>query len=155
MFDSTLDAVISEDLIAPIMGEIDELETKGCYKEANQYLRVIIKELNLLRMARVSLCTRLEESDDPWRRFRQIEKQITRELTSMKQSSPLMYLESLRRIMETLSQASSSRLSFNELQALNTLLCQTQLFRLEEEAEQFEQRWASLNQAILQNVFLH
>lgn len=151
----SLDSVISEDLLAPLMGEIEDLETKGCYKEANQYLRVIIKELKLLRMARVCLCTRLEECEDPWRRFRLIEKQISNELSAMKESSPLMYLESLRLIMEALSLASSSCLSFNELQALNTLLCQTHLLRLEDEADQFEQRWSSLHQTIIQKVSLH
>lgn len=94
MFDSPLDAVISEDLIAPIMGEIDELETKGCYKEANQYLRVIIKELNLLRMARVRVWNLLEHCDDPWKRARLIEKQLSTELLVLKEASPLMYLES-------------------------------------------------------------
>lgn len=155
MFDSPLDAVISEDLIAPIMGEIDELETKGCYKEANQYLRVIIKELNLLRMARVRVWNLLEHCDDPWKRARLIEKQLSTELLVLKEASPLMYLESLRLIMECISRATLTPLSLHEFQELNSLLCQTHLWRLKEEAEQFEQRCHSVRQSITQNVSLH
>lgn len=137
----TFDILISDELLAPILSEIDQLEAKGCFKEANQYLRTLMAELGLLREARLGVFCLIEGQGDAWARFEQLQSLMMAELQPLRESSRLMYLESLRLIMQALQRALLGHVSADELRSLISELCQTRTLQILHGSESADALW--------------
>ncbi len=133
--ESYVDILMPPELLEPLWKDIDALEARGCYKEAYQYLRTVTNELNQLREARISVCCLLESSAETWRSFQTLQSLMGQHLTPVREHSPLMYLESLRSIMQTVHQALLYKSNFSELQVLVIELCNAHSDRLENNLE--------------------
>ena len=133
--ESYVDILMPPELLEPLWKDIDALEARGCYKEAYQYLRTVTNELNQLREARISVCCLLESSTETWSSFQTLQSLVGQHLTPVREHSPLMYLESLRSIMQTVHQALLYKSNFSELQELVIELCNAHCDRLENNLE--------------------
>ena len=153
--ESYVDILMPPELLEPLWKDIDALEARGCYKEAYQYLRTVTNELNQLREARISVCCLLESSAETWRNFQTLQSLMGQHLTPVREHSPLMYLESLRLIMQTVHQALVCKSNFSELQALVIELCNAHSDRLENDSKLPELHWITLAHTIGPSSNLH
>ena len=153
--ESYVDILMPPELLEPLWKDIDALEARGCYKEAYQYLRTVTNELNQLREARISVCCLLESSAETWRSFQTLQSLMGQHLTPVREHSPLMYLESLRSIMQTVHQALLYKSNFSELQVLVIELCNAHSDRLENDSKLPELHWITLAHTIGPSSNLH
>ena len=118
-----IDMLIPPSVLEPIWEDIDGLESRGCYKEAYQYLRTVTNELNLIRETRIGMCCALESDAETWSDFQSLQSLMVQHLEPIKENSKLMYLESLRTIMQSAHDALLNKMLFAELQVLLIELC--------------------------------
>ena len=137
------DILVSPELLDPLWKDIDTLESRGCYKEAYQYLRTVTDELNLLREARISVCCLLERGTEAWSTFQTLQALMSQHLAPVKEHSKLMFLESLRAIMQAAHQALLCKVSVHELQALVITLCSAHCDRLDGDCKLSEVHWTT------------
>ena len=149
------DILVSPELLDPLWKDIDTLESRGCYKEAYQYLRTVTDELNLLREARISVCCLLESGTEAWSSFQTLQALMEQHLAPVKEHSKLMFLESLRAIMQAVHQALLCKVSVHELQALVITLCSAHCNQLEHDAGLSEWHWTTQTQVSAHSSNIH
>lgn len=149
------DILVSPELLDPLWKDIDTLESRGCYKEAYQYLRTVTDELNLLREARISVCCLLESGTEAWSSFQTLQALMSQHLAPVKEHSKLMFLESLRAIMQAAHQALLCKVSVHELQALVITLCSAHCDRLDGDSGLSELHWILQPSAYTHSSNLH
>ena len=149
------DILVSPELLDPLWKDIDTLESRGCYKEAYQYLRTVTDELNLLREARISVCCLLESGTEAWSSFQTLQALMSQHLAPVKEHSKLMFLESLRAIMQAAHQALLCKVSVHELQALVITLCSAHCDRLDGDRGLSELHWILQPSAYTHSSNLH
>ena len=149
------DILVSPELLDPLWKDIDTLESRGCYKEAYQYLRTVTDELNLLREARISVCCLLESGTEAWSSFQTLQALMSQHLAPVKEHSKLMFLESLRAIMQAAHQALLCKVSVHELQALVITLCSAHCDRLDGNNGLSELHWILQPSAYTHSSNLH
>lgn len=149
------DKLVSQALLEPIWKDIDDLETRGYYKQAYQYLRTVTDELNLLREARSGICCLLERNTEAGSNFQALQSLIAQRLEPIREHCKLMYLESIRSIMQTTHQALLCKTSFSELQRLVIKLCTMHCNQLAGDTELSEWLWTTQSQASVSASKLH
>ena len=148
------DLLVSPTWLDPIWKDIDKLETRGYHKEAYQYLRTVTDELNQLREARMGVCSLLGGTEG-WRSFQTLQALMDQHLAPVKEHSKLMFLESLRAIMQAVHQALLCKVSVHELQALVITLCSAHCNQLEHDAGLSEWHWTTQTQVSAHSSNIH
>ena len=124
------DTMLPPELLNPIWDDIRKLEAIGQYKEAFMYLRAVTDEIGALHQACIGICFLLEKYPQPWNSLQTLLAMVNQHLAPVTECSKLMYLESLRMIMEAVQQALSLKSHPMELQSTITSLCSIQNNRL-------------------------
>ncbi len=124
------DTILPPELLNPIWDDIRKLESIGHYKEAFMYLRAVTKEIGALHQACIGICCLLEKYPQPWNSLQTLLAMVNQHLAPVTECSKLMYLESLRMIMEAVQQALSLKSHPMELQSTITSICLIQNNRL-------------------------
>lgn len=149
------DLLVSPTLLDPIWKDINRLETRGYYKEAYQYLRTVTDELNQLREAMMGVCCLLDRETEEWRGFQTLQTLMSQHLAPVKEHSKLMFLESLRTIMQAVHQALLCKVSVHELQTVVITLCSVHCDQIEHDAGLAELHWTTQTQVSAHSSNLH
>lgn len=114
------DRLLPSGLLNPIWEDIRKLEAQGNYKEAFLYLRTVTTEVNSLNQVNISICCLLDRPAS----LLALLSMVVERLVPIEECSNLMYLESLRMIMESVLRAIELNASTPEIQSTISELCE-------------------------------
>ena len=120
------DRLLPSGLLNPIWEDIRKLESQGNYKEAFLYLRTVTNEINLLNQVNISICCLLDRPAS----LLALLSMVVERLVPIEECSNLMYLESLRLIMESVLRALELNASSSDIQSTISELCERHNNRL-------------------------
>lgn len=118
------DTLLPSGLLNPIWEDIRKLESQGNYKEAFLYLRSVTNEINSLNLVNISICCLLDRPGTARNGLLALLSMVIENLEPIEECSNLMYLESLRMIMESVLRAIELNASPSEIQSTISELCE-------------------------------
>lgn len=124
------DRLLPSGLLNPIWEDIRKLESQGNYKEAFLYLRTVTNEINLLNQVNISICCLLDRPGSAMNGLLALLPMVIERLVPIEECSNLMYLESLRVIMESVLRAIELNASTSDIQSTISELCERHNSRL-------------------------